>query len=87
MHYSAGLAQNGRVYVWGTLGLAHDDNDAASSPSPAAVQQERQPASWDVAGPLQLQQQQQQVAGASVGLACGPYHLAVFAKGGSMKQG
>lgn len=65
--------------MWGTLGLAHDDAAAAaasSSPTKEAQQQrQRQPQSWDMAGPLQLQQ----AAKASVGLACGPYHLAVLA--------
>lgn len=72
--------------MWGTLGLAHNDDDAddaasSSSPNTEAAQQ---PESWDLAGLLQLEQA---VAGvASLGLACGPYHLAVFGGGGRPQQ-
>ena len=84
VHYSASLARGGQLYVWGTLGLAHNDDDAAASAAASSPNTEAQQQSWDVAGLLQLEQA---AAGASsVGLACGPYHLAVFGGGGRPQQ-
>lgn len=82
VHYSAGLLRGGRLYVWGTVELAHGD-DAASAASASPNMEAAQQQSWDVAGLLRLEQAAE---AASVGLACGPYHLAVFGGGGRPQQ-
>lgn len=70
VHYSAGLGKNGRLYVWGTLGLVADDEKEEEQEEEPA-----QPKSWDPVKALGMDRSSSPPPRWS--LTCGPYHAAV----------
>ncbi len=83
VHYSVGLGRDGKLYVWGTLGLAVADAAPAAAAAAAGggggARQEEKPV-WDVAGALNEVHRPSSTV-QQISLACGPYHVVAASLG------